>query len=494
MNVRVRYAPSPTGYQHIGGVRTALFNYLFARSSRGTFILRVEDTDRERYHPEGVQDIYDTLAWLGLRWDEGPDVGGPCGPYVQSERKNIYQKHAGILLEKGAAYRCYCTTERLEKLRKAQVEKGLSQGYDRRCRNLTEEQRIDREQSGASSVVRLKAPLQGSVAFRDEILGEISRSADDITPDAILLKSDGFPTYHLANVVDDQLMDITHILRSQEWLPSVPLHILLYQAFEWTPPLFYHLPLVLGAKGEKLSKRHGSVRITDLKKEGYLPEALVNYICLLGWSLDDATEFFTLNELESVFSAERLNKAAAIFDFKKLTWFNGTHIRRLDDNELKTRLLPFLSPWLEDPPSLPEKRIVAELVPLVKERLRLLSDVGDMVSFLFEDVMLQEASQLIPKRLDGKTTLKALESLSPLLSDLGEITEEENERRLRNLADALGLKLGDLLMPLRVAVTGTKVAPPLFASIRLLGIEHSRERLRSAIDLLKKQDKELCNG
>ena len=272
MSVRVRYPPSPTGLQHIGGVRTALFNYFFARANGGTFILRIEDTDRTRSTEDAVQDLYDTLSWLGLEWDEGPDKGGNYGPYIQSQRTALYTEYAAKLIASGHAYKCFCSTERIESLRKEQEEKKLRTGYDGHCRNLSPEMIAGYESGNVPHVVRFRVPDRGKTAFYDILLGEISSRNEDIPQDPILMKSDGFPTYHLANVVDDHLMEITHILRAQEWLPSVPLHVLLYDAFGWSPPLFCHLPLVLGKDGQKLSKRHGSTAVKDYREAGYLPE------------------------------------------------------------------------------------------------------------------------------------------------------------------------------------------------------------------------------
>ncbi len=315
MSVRVRYPPSPTGLQHIGGARSALFNYLFARSQGGVFVLRIEDTDRARRTDEAVEDLYRTLDWLGITWDEGPDGKGAHGPYVQSERLELYRKHAEMLLDRDHAYRCFCTAERLDAMR-SEGKKGA--GYDRRCRRLNEEEVSERVRDGIPFVVRLKIPLEGVSVFEDLVLGTVKRKYKDVAPDPILLKSDGFPTYHLANVVDDHTMEITHILRAQEWLPSVPIHLVLYDAFGWKPPAFCHLPLVLGKDGQKLSKRHGSTAVRDFRRQGYLPEAIVNYLALLGWSYDDRREFFTLDELERVFTLEKVNKAPAVFDYKKL--------------------------------------------------------------------------------------------------------------------------------------------------------------------------------
>ena len=298
--MRVRYAPSPTGLQHIGGVRTALFNYFFAKSQGGEFILRIEDTDRERYSDESLQDLYDTFKWLDIEWDEGPDKGGEYGPYVQSERFELYRKYAGQLISQGKAYKCYCTSERLEALRtEQQKDKKSHQGYDRHCRDLTAEQQAEYEAQGIKPVIRFKIPLDGKTVFHDVLLGDVKRKNSDISPDPVLIKSDGFPTYHLANIIDDHFMKITHIMRAQEWLPSGPLHILLYQAFEWDPPVYCHLPMVMGKDGQKLSKRHGSTSLRDFIASGYLPEAIINYISLIGWSYDDSREFFDKEDLKN---------------------------------------------------------------------------------------------------------------------------------------------------------------------------------------------------
>ncbi len=487
MSVRVRYAPSPTGYQHVGGVRTALFNYLFARAQGGTFVLRIEDTDRERSTDEALQDIYDSFAWLGFHWDEGPDSGGPFAPYIQSERKELYKKHVEELVEAGHAYRCYCSSERLQELREQQKKAGQAQGYDRRCRDLPPREREKRDIEGAPYVIRLKIPLSGSTKFKDQLLGEISRLNRDINPDPVLLKSDGFPTYHLANVIDDHLMGITHVLRAQEWIPTVPVHVILYEAFGWTTPEYCHLPLILGSDGQKLSKRHGSTRIKDFRKEGYLPEAMINYVSLLGWSYDESREFFTLEELESLFTLDKLNKAPAVFDYKKLDWFNGIYIRNKSDAELTELLLPYLieEGLVEDPPGESERALLERAVPIVKERLRVLSEAPNLLRYLFRAVESYDPNTLIPKKLDRDKTQKVLERIEALIDDFEDQSDEENEKRFRNLAEELGVKLGDLLMPLRVALTGTRVSPPLFESIRLLGIEKTKKRVERALESLK---------
>ena len=483
--VRVRYAPSPTGFQHIGGVRTALFNHLFARASHGAFILRIEDTDRERYQPEALEDIYRTFAWLGFHWDEGPDCGGPHAPYQQSERVQLYRRYARELVAGGHAYDCYCSTARLESLKEEQRKANLPQGYDRRCRALNAAERGKLEAEGLRPVVRLAVPLEGATVFEDRLLGRIETANRDISSDPVLLKSDGFPTYHLANVVDDHLMEITHILRAQEWLPSTPLHMLLYSGLGWTPPAYCHLPMVLGQDGQKLSKRHGATRMSEFREKGYLPEAILNYIALLGWSYDATTELFCLAELERLFSLERLNKAPAVFDYKKLDWFNGLYIRKLAPERLAALLLPFLqgAGLVADPPSAAEEQRVRGLVPLVQERLVLLADVVPLVRFLFREVS-PAVEDLVPKKLDRVRAAELLAQAAGLLEGFASRDEQGNEAVFRGLAEKLGVKLGDLLQPVRVAVTGSRASPPLFASLALLGVEESLRRVHRALGLL----------
>lgn len=489
MSVRVRYAPSPTGLQHIGGVRTALFNYFFARSEGGTFILRVEDTDRERYSDEALTDLYDTFEWLGIRWDEGPDVGGKYGPYVQSERAELYRDYARKLVDAGRAYPCYCSAERLEQVRQEQQKaKAKLQGYDRRCRDLTEEERKAYEEQGITPVIRLKVPLQGKTSFQDVLLGEVTRKNEDVNPDPVLLKTDGFPTYHLANVVDDRLMEITHILRAQEWLPSGPLHVILYEAFGWEPPVYCHLPMVMGKDGQKLSKRHGSTSMREFRFEGYLPEAVINYVSMVGWSYDDEREFFTKEDLEQLFDIKKINKAPGVFDYKKLAWFNGQYIRKKDDRELQELLLPYLrkEKIIADPPTDTEQEVLDGMMPLVKERLKQLTEIADVVRFLFQDVEIDNPEELIPKKGTVEDAKAALKAGLELLRGFGGRTDEENETLFRDAAEKLDMKLGALLMPLRIAVTGSSASPPLFGSIRLLGVDVAAERVKRALQLLEK--------
>ena len=493
MSVRVRYAPSPTGLQHIGGVRTALFNYFFAKANGGKFILRVEDTDRERYSDESLQDLYDTLEWLGVKWDEGPVVGGPYGPYIQSERFAIYQEYAKKLVDMGKAYYCYCSAERLEALRQQQMEeKSPVQGYDGHCRNLTAEERAALEAQGIRPVIRLKVPREGSTTFHDVLMGDITRENKDISPDPVLLKSDGFPTYHLANVIDDHLMGVTHIMRAQEWIPSGPLHVILYEAFGWQVPTYCHLPMVMGNDGHKLSKRHGSTSVRDFRQKGYLPEALLNYVSLVGWSYDGEKEFFTREELEKCFSLEKINKAPGVFDYQKLDWFNAQYIRRKGDTELAELLMPYLrEAGLLSGDGISFERLVA-FVPGIRDRITLLSDIVPMCEFI-NDNGDPEAALLIPKKMDAAGTLNALKNVYDVVkAGLGAgKNDEELQQDLMDLAQRLGIKNAGVFNPLRTAVTGMAVSPPPFSCIRLLGNEESYRRIERAIAIL---EKEVNNG
>jgi len=488
MSVRTRYAPSPTGLQHIGGVRTALFNYFFAKSRGGEFILRIEDTDRQRYSDEAYQDLLDTFAWLGIEWDEGPGREGKYGPYIQSERVEIHQQYAQKLIEEGYAYYCFCTPERLDSIRKEQMaQKKKVIGYDRHCRNLSPEEASEKIEKGIPHVIRFKVPEEGSTLLRDILLGDIKRKNEDISPDPVLLKTDGFPTYHLANVIDDRLMEISHILRAQEWIPSGPLHVLLYKAFGWEPPIYCHLPMVMGKDGQKLSKRHGATSVREFRTAGYLPEAVINYVSLVGWSYDDAREFFSKEELESLFTLDKLNKAPGVFDYKKLEWFNGQYIRKMDDSELRNLIVPRLAAAeiISSPPTPEEGAILKGMMPIVKERLKTLGEAPEMVRFLFHDVKSYNINEVIPKKLDREKTLEVLLRARTLVENMKQNNDEKSEVLFRDAAEELGVKLGAILMPVRVSLTGTTVSPPLFESIRLLGIDAALKRIDRVIALLK---------
>jgi glutamyl-tRNA synthetase len=499
MIVRDRYAPSPTGLQHIGGIRTALFNYLFARSLGGKFILRLEDTDRTRFDESYVQNLFDTFDWLDIKWDEGPNNGGPFAPYVQSERTALYKKYADELLKNGHAYYCFCSSQRLEEVRlQREAAHSSETGYDRLCRSIDPDEAAKRAASGEACTIRLKIPLGETTRFHDHILGDIEWKNDDINPDPVLLKSDGFPTYHLANVVDDHLMEISHVLRAQEWLSSTPLHVIMYKSFGWTPPDFCHLPMVMGQDGKKLSKRHGATSIDEFRRQGYLPEALINYIALLGASYEEGKEIYTLDELAQRFALEKLNKAPAVFDYKKLEWYNGQYIRMKSDEELAALCLPFAidaglfcaadsAGGAKSEQTAKQREIFTAAMPLVKERLVFLSEVPEKVAYLFKEPELPAAEEFIPKKCDLAKTVELLRVGLELTRPLAEMPDDEKaESFIKAEAERREVKLGDLMMPLRVAITGSRVSPPLFGSLRILGTECSVERVRRALGKLEK--------
>lgn len=500
MSVRVRYAPSPTGLQHIGGIRTALFNFFFARANGGTFILRVEDTDRERSTPDALEDLFSTLEWLGIEYDEGPGKDGECGPYVQSERADLYREKAAELVASGRAYPCFCSSERLDMLREGQKAAKKNIGYDRHCREVSPGDAASRVEAGEKHVIRLKVPLEGKTSFEDILLGQTGRKNKDINPDPVMLKSDGFPTYHLANVIDDHLMGITHIMRAQEWIPSGSLHVLIYQAFGWTAPLYCHLPMVMGKDGQKLSKRHGATAVREFRKAGYLPEALVNYVSLLGWSYDDSREFFSMDDLCTLFSLEKINKSPAVFDYRKLDWFNGQYIRLKDVESLKLDLVTILSAdgMVSTPPTDRELAIFEGAFPIIRERLKLLNDVTPMLGFLFTDPGTGILEDAIPKKMEAADAAQALRAglaiitTAPEVPTPGDETEcarwdEMMDTEFRKVAEEKGFKIGAMLQPLRLAVTASKVSPPLFPAIRLLGLDESIRRTERLIGALETQ-------
>ena len=478
--VRVRIAPSPTGYFHVGSARTALFNWLFARHHGGKFIVRVEDTDRTRYNPQAVPDLVASLRWLGLEWDEGPDVGGNFGPYFQSERLHLYEQYTSQLLAEGLAYRCYCSPERLAALREEQRKAKLDVGYDRHCRTLTAEQQGTYEAQGITPVVRFMAPLEGQTTFHDELYGTITVENQTLD-DLVLLKSDGFPTYHLANVVDDHLMEISHIMRGDEWLPSVPKHVLLYDAFGWELPVYAHLPLILAPSGKgKLSKRHGGVEVRDFRRQGYLPEAMVNYLARLGWSYDDKTEIFSREELVQYFDLKGINNSPARFSYERLEWMNAHYIRQLDATDLAQRLVPFLS----GAGYAVSRSDLLPMVPLVQERLKTLSEAVEWLDFFFEEHLDYDASLLIGKKMTATASYDALQQARRVLAALPSFAVEPIETAMRELADELELKVGQLLGIVRIAVSGKTVAPPLFETLAILGRERTLTRIDEGLRAL----------
>lgn len=479
--VRVRFAPSPTGAPHVGNLRTALFNWLWARHSGGKFILRVEDTDQAREVENGLELIMESLGFLELNWDEGPEVGGAYGPYRQSERLAIYQKHAWELTAKGAAYYCYCTPERLEQMRREQQARGEPSRYDRRCRWYTAQQRAEHEAAGEPRVVRLAVPMDGETTLHDFIHGDITIRNQDVD-DQVLIKSDGFPTYHMAVVVDDHLMAITHVMRGDDWIPSFPKHILLYEAFGWEPPRHGHVPNVMGPDRRKLSKRHGATSVLQFRDEGYLSEALVNFLALLGWSYDDHSELFTRRQLIDLFSLDKIGKSPSVFDFAKLDWMNGYYIRQLAPEELTDRLVPFLAHagLSHDRPT------VRAIVPLVQERLKRLDEIVEKVDYIFKDGLAYDPRLLVGQKMTAEESLAALGAAADAIGRLVSFDDEaEMERVLRAAADGQGLKPAQLLGVLRVAVTGKTVTPPLIGTLKILGRERTMSRVREALKQLE---------
>lgn len=482
--VRVRYAPSPTGFPHVGNIRTALFNWLFARHEKGSFIVRIEDTDTARTVEGAVEVILESLKWLGMDWDEGPDKPGAYGPYRQSERLEYYRKAAEKLIAQGDAYYCYCSSERLDEMRAAQVSRKEPPGYDRACRELSADERAVCLAGCPKPVVRFKAPLEGSTSFCDLIRGEVTfenRSIDDF----ILLKADGYPTYHLASIVDDSLMEISHVMRAEEWISSTPKHVLLYRALELEMPQFAHLPMILGPDRSKLSKRHGAVSITQYRDEGYLAEAMVNFLALLGWSLDDKTDIISAATLVENFSLERIGKTAAVFNREKLEWMNGVYIRNLEVSELARLALPFLEQGLPSSVSRPlDEKYVETVMPLIQERAKTLKEIPSLVYFFFTPGIEYPAESLIGKKMDAQTTLEALEATLQELERTKSFDHDSLEQRLRPLAERLGLKAGQLFSSIRVAITGVNVSPPLFETMVVLGRQTCNERIQQATSKL----------
>lgn len=486
--VRVRFAPSPTGHMHLGSARTALYDYLIARKTGGQFILRIEDTDFKRYTPGAEEELIEGLHWLGLDFDEGPGVGGPYGPYRQSERKEIYQQHAARLIEGGHAYYCFCTPERLAQVREEQQKHKEPPRYDGTCRNIPLEEARDRIEAGEKHVVRFKTPKEGSTTVKDLLRGEITienRTLDDY----ILVKSDGWALYHLAAMVDDNLMKITHVIRGSEWLPSLPLHSLICRAFGWNEPVWVHLSIFLKPSGKgKMSKRETadfskdghSFFIKDLQELGYTPEGVVNWISLMGWSFDDHTEFFTLDDLVEKFSLEHLNPSPAAINFSKLDHFNGLHIRSFSDEEFASRVTPYF-----EHAGLPvDQAKLTMIAPILKERVTTLDDVVDMSGFFFRDEVSVDVNELIGKNLTAEQTRSILEDSLTVLSNAPKMVPELTEPPMREYVETSGLSAGQVFGVLRVVVTGQKVSPPLFESMEIIGREKVLQRIEQAIHLL----------
>ena len=479
--VRTRFAPSPTGFLHVGSIRTALFGWLFARHNNGVFILRIEDTDATRKVDGAVEAIIDDLHWLGLNWDEGPEVGGNFGPYIQSQRLEKYKEAAHRLVAQGAAYNCYCSQERLGALREEQTKHKLPPGYDRRCRHLTEAERAQKEKEGITPIIRLKTSLEGQTVVHDIIWGDVVFKNSTVE-DLVLLKSDGYPTYHLANVVDDHEMQITHVIRAEEWMSSTPCHIMLYNALGYEIPAFGHLPMLLGKDRSKLGKRHGSTSIRQFREDGYLPEAMINFLALLGWSLDDKTEIMTVEDLVKNFTLERVSKTAAIFDHEKLHWMNGVYVRGLSVDDLTARVFPFMEKDLPPEVKRPlDINYVRQIVPLIRERISTLKDAATYAAFFLLDELEYDSVMFTGKNMTTETALMALKASEEKLSSLENFSRDLLEDTLRHLADDLGIKTGQLFNSLRVATTAREAAPPLFETMAVLGQERCLKRINAAV-------------
>ena len=474
MTVRTRIAPSPTGDPHVGTAYVALFNMAFAHSQGGEFLLRIEDTDQVRSTPESEKAILDALHWLGLQWDEGPDNGGPKGPYRQSERSEIYRDHADQLLENGHAFRCFCSTERLDTLRQQQMENKHALGYDGHCMNLVEAEAMSRAESGESHVVRMQVPREGQCTFNDMLRGEITIDWSQVDLQ-VLLKADGMPTYHLANVVDDHLMEISHVIRGEEWINSAPKHILLYQYFGWETPVFCHLPLLRNVDKSKLSKRKNPTSILFYQRMGYLPEALLNYLGRMGWSMPDEREKFTLAEMLEVFDIQRVSLGGPVFDVEKLSWLNGMWIREeLSDEQLADRL----QEW-----ALNRDALMA-FIPFAKQRMETLSDIAPLGNYLVAGMLPITAEDLKSAGMDEEPLMEVLQYALWRLEAVQDWQRDSIFEALKSVSDAMSIKLKPFLAPLFIAIAGSSASISVMDSMNLLGADMSRARLRYAIELL----------
>lgn len=480
--VRVRFAPSPTGALHVGSARTALFNWLFARHHGGAFILRIEDTDATRSTEESTRTILEGLRWLGIDWDEGPEVGGPYGPYFQSERLEHYQRFADELVKRGYAYPCYCTPEEVNQRRQAMREAGLDPKYDRRCRGLSAEERRRLEAEGRRPVLRFFSSDEGETVVCDIVRGEM-RFANEVLDDFVIMRSDGLPTYNFAVVVDDHLMGITHVIRGDDHISNTPRQVQVYEALGLPVPRFAHLPMILGPDRTKLSKRHGAQSVVEFAEAGYLPEAVVNYLALLGWAYDDSQEIFSIpDELIEKFTLEKVSKHAAIFDHQKFEWMNGVYIRSLTPAELARRALPRLQEagFVSPSPSAAELARVEGIMAAVQPRVKTLNEIVPATRYFFtDDFAYDEAA--VSKWLRRDYVPELFRRLSEELAALEPFDEKGIEEVLNRLAGALGISRGNLMQPIRVAVTGGTVSPGMYETLALLGKQTTRARLERAL-------------
>ena len=480
MNVRTRFAPSPTGFMHLGGVRTALYAYLLAKKYGGQFILRIEDTDQERLVEGATDVIYDTLRECGLLWDEGPDIGGPCGPYVQSERKHLYLPYAKQLIESGHAYYCFCTKEELDQRRAAAEARGEVFKYDKHCLHMSREEIDRRLAAGDPYVIRMNAPTEGETSYHDLVFGDISMPNDTLD-DMVLIKADGMPTYNFANVIDDHLMGITHVMRGMEYLSSTPKYNLLYEAFGWEIPQYIHLPTVMRDSQHKLSKRDGDAFYSDFIDKGYLTEALINYLALVGWNPGDDREFFTLPELVEAFDVKGINRAPGIFDVEKLRWFNFEYIRKLPFEDYLQRVTPWFDRVLSA-----DRFDYRRLAELMQDRTEIFSEVPDKVRFLSEQPDYDTELFVNKKQKSSlESSLNALNMLVPILEGLPDWTEQTLHDTVMQAIAEQGLKNATVLWPMRIAISGLLSTPGgAFEIAYLLGRDETLRRINGAIHKL----------
>lgn len=472
--VRVRFAPSPTGFVHVGSLRTALYNYLFARHHKGKLILRIEDTDQSRYVQGAVENLLAALKWAGLDYDEGPEKEGAFGPYFQSQRLDIYKKYVQELIDKEQAYPCFCSAERLDKMRAEQTEAGLDVKYDGLCRNIPPEQAKERMKN-EQYVIRLKVPQEGETVVDDIIRGRVSFQSN-LLDDQILIKSDGFPTYHLANVVDDHLMQISHVIRGEEWLPSTPKHILLYEAFGWQPPQFAHLPLLLNADRSKLSKRQGDVAVEDYRAKGILPEALLNFVALLGWNKGDDQEIFSLDELVESFSLERVNKAGAVFDLQKLEWMSGHYIRNISQEEYLQAGLEWMAKEKLDSGSQEANQTI---LLAIRPTLNKFSELKEKTALFFSDQLSFEDDAL--EWVKKEESKMVFERMVAEIEKLSQLTLDDFKQVMKTVQKETGIKGQNLWMPVRAAMTGMTHGPELPSVLAVLGKEKVLNFLKQAL-------------
>ena len=487
-NVRVRFAPSPTGYLHIGSARTAFFNWLFAKKSGGKFILRIEDTDIQRHMEETIDSVMESLKWLGINWDEGPDIGGSFGPYRQSQRKKIYKDYANALLDEKKAYVCFCTPETLEQKRKNTAKDSKFFKYDRECLSLPEPKIKENLKKGLPYAVRLLVPENKDVIFNDSVYGEIRVNSQEIE-DFILLRSNGLPTYNFSAAIDDILMEISHVIRGEDHLSNTPKQILIYNAFSIRLPLFTHLPMILGQDDKKLSKRHGSISIESYREEGFLPEAIQNYLALLGWSYDEKTTIFSLKDLIGKFSIENINKKPAKFDYEKLLWLNGTYIRNTDNNTLKNLIQKRIEKNVKDISLIPglskndTGAKIEKIVPLIKERIKTLKEAEGKISPFFSQI---NYSNKIKNYFKNKKdeALKIIEDAIILLGSIDDFRVENIENNLRLISEKMNINFRRVAEAVRIALWASPVSPPLFGTIEILGKETTLARLKNYRDLI----------